>query len=69
MKELDNKEIREFVVGKCVENVQVNVEGNVQQALKWSRFLGELYNYEIVNRKRLADILESKLLFCTELSN
>jgi hypothetical protein len=38
-----------------------NVDDNIQTAVCWSRFLGELYNYEIINRKRMIEILNSFL--------
>jgi hypothetical protein len=69
VKEINHKEIKDEIVLKCTEKIQSSVQWNIQEALKWSRFLGELYNYEVLNRKRLTEILEGKLLYCSELSN
>ena len=36
-------------------------EGNCQKAVRWSRLLGELYNYECMGRKNLLADLEGLL--------
>jgi hypothetical protein len=49
------------ILEKTISMILGNIEENIQTAVCWSRFLGELYNYEVINRKRMIEILNSFL--------
>jgi hypothetical protein len=51
----------EAILEKTISMILDNIEENIQTAVCWSRFLGELYNYEVINRKRMIEILNEFL--------
>lgn len=54
LSELNLPEITEFVVKKSIERLEDSTRvGNFQNCLLWSRFLGELFKYEIIKRSFL----------------
>jgi hypothetical protein len=49
--ELNLTKITEFVVNKSIERLEdATKNGNYQNCLLWSRFLGELFKYNIIKR-------------------
>lgn len=52
LRELSNEGLEREMHKITVETVLDNLkEGNNQKAVNWSRFLGELYNYECMSRR------------------
>lgn len=58
VRELGINEITDYVVGQTVKRLEEAVKtSNYQNCLLWSRFLGELYKYDLIKRSFLFDQL------------
>jgi len=62
LRELNSKELNKQIHNLTVETIRNALrEGNCQKAVRWSRLLGELYNYECMSRKSMLNELEQLL--------
>ena len=57
--ELDIEKISSWVVDQTMKKLDLAImTGNYQSCLLWSRFLGELYKYELIKRSFLFDQIQ-----------
>lgn len=68
IRELENEELEKSVHNLTVSTLKQELSSNNgQKAVRWSRFLGELYNYSCLKRKDLMADLLNVLKGCGEM--